>query len=398
MAEITKPLYRLLEKDCVFKWSDIERCSFSTLKISEGPTLCSYDLKLPLVLACDASNYGVGAVISHKLDDNTEKPIAFANKTLDCHQRNYSQVEKEGLEVVFALKKFNQYLHDRKFTITVDNKAIYKMFDPQTAMSPVANSRLVRWSLLLNQYDYSIEFKSTENHGNADILSRLPCPDQSSIEEVDMIYSIKLSTLPVTVDELRRETENVSTLVEVAKRLKSWKWEPVNDQWRHYYHRRNEFQIEDGILMLGIGVVIPKVLRDRVLTELHQGHPGIVKMKALSRLHVWYPDLNSEIEKLVKSCHSCINVANEMPKSIIHPWSWSTKAIHRIHVDFFEYENSDFLIFVDSYSKWIDVAMVKKTDTRSTICCLIGFQYTDYLISSLQIMRVSLHLRSSRII
>ena len=264
-------------------------------------------------------------------------------------------------------------------------------------MSPVANSRLVRWSLLLNQYDYSIECKSSKIHGNADMLSRLPCPDQSSIEEVDMIYSIQVSTLPVTVDELRRETENVSTLVEVAKRLKSGKWEPVNDQWRHYYHRCNELQIEDGILMLGIRGVIPKVLRDRVLTELHHGHPGMVKMKVLSR-HVWCLDLNSEIEKLVKSCHSCINVANEMPKSLIQPWSWSTKAMDRIHADFFEYENSDFLIFVDSYSKWIDVPIVKKTDTRSTICCRIGFQYTDCLISSLQIMGVSLHLRSSRII
>ena len=67
--------------------------------------------------------------------------------------------------------------------------AIFKIFDPATAMSPIANSKLVRWSLLLNQYDYSIEFKSTKKHGNADMMSRLPCAEQNDNEE-DMFYMI----------------------------------------------------------------------------------------------------------------------------------------------------------------------------------------------------------------
>ena len=115
MAVIAKPLYKLLEKENELKWTDLENSTFVKLKRMVGcaPTLCLYDVGLPHVLACDASSYGVGAVISHKLKDNTEKPIASASKTLDRHQINYSQAEKEGLAVIFALKNLiNIYLEE----------------------------------------------------------------------------------------------------------------------------------------------------------------------------------------------------------------------------------------------------------------------------------------------
>ena len=98
--------------------------------------------------------------------DGSEKPIAFASRTLNPHEVNYSQVDKEGAAVIFGVKKFLQYVLGRKFTIVTDNKALQRIFDPHKATSAIAAARLTRWSLLLSQYDYNIHFKSTEKHLN----------------------------------------------------------------------------------------------------------------------------------------------------------------------------------------------------------------------------------------
>ena len=117
----------------------VEMDAFDELKliISESPVLCLYELSLPLILAFDASYYGLGVVISHIYPDGTEKPIAFASRILNKHEVNCFQVEKEGASIIFGLKKFNQYLLGRQFIISTDNSAIRKIFDPSTAIRKI---------------------------------------------------------------------------------------------------------------------------------------------------------------------------------------------------------------------------------------------------------------------
>ena len=74
-------------------------------KLTAAPVLMNYDRNMPLKLACDASGYGLGAVLSHILPDKSERPIAFASRTLNDHEKNYSQLDKEGASIIFGLRK-----------------------------------------------------------------------------------------------------------------------------------------------------------------------------------------------------------------------------------------------------------------------------------------------------
>ena len=133
MADIAKHLYKLTEKNGIWEWKNECDNSFRVLKqrLSESPVLSLYGTDLPLKVNCDASKYGLGAVLSHKYPDETEKPIAYASRTLNKNEINYSQVDKEDASIIFALKKFNQYLLGNNFTLTTDNKTIKNIFDPR---------------------------------------------------------------------------------------------------------------------------------------------------------------------------------------------------------------------------------------------------------------------------
>ena len=344
MAEIGKPLYYLLEKDAEWKWTKTEQLSFENLKqvLLTAPVLTIFDQNLPLKLDCDASQYGLEAVLSHVCPDKSERPIAYASRTLNEHELNYSQIDKEEASIIFTLKKFSQYLLGNHFILTTDNKAIKKIFDSKTEISPIAAGRLVRWSLILAQYDYELKFRSTKEHSNADMLSRLPTSVKSKLPVDNMI------------------------LVNVLSHLQNGKWpDKISDNIKPYYNKQKELTIEDGVILWGLRVTVPEQLRKKVLKELYQNHPGISRMKSLSRIHIWFPNTDHEIENIVKSCQSCEKVSNESNKSQPHQWDWTTHPMDRVHIDYFEYNKNNFLIMVDSHSKLLNVETVSHCDTEN---------------------------------
>ena len=160
-------------------WTDKQDVAFQAVKAAlKSPSLLvHYNCSLPLVLSCDASPYGVGAVLSHVMSDNLEEPIAFASRSLAAAEKNYSQLDKEALAVLFGVKKFHTYLYGRKFTIQMDHKPLTQLLSESKAVPAMASPQLQRWSLTLSGYEYTIHYRKGTDQAHADAFSCLPLPD-----------------------------------------------------------------------------------------------------------------------------------------------------------------------------------------------------------------------------
>ncbi|XP_064469193.1 uncharacterized protein K02A2.6-like [Ornithodoros turicata] len=174
LADLSSPLNKLLRKNTPWCWSEDCVDAFDGLKqkLTSIDALTHFDPRKPIYLAADASSEGVGAVIYHKIDGK-ERPIAHASKTLSSAERNYAQIEKEALAIIFGLKKFHQYLWGRRFTLYTDHKPLTTIFGPKKGIPVTATNRLQRWALIMIGYTYDIQYKPSHQMGNADGLSRL---------------------------------------------------------------------------------------------------------------------------------------------------------------------------------------------------------------------------------
>ena len=157
-------------QDCNEAFLDIKKC------LSTSPVHAHFDPNERLVIACDASPYGVTAVLSHRYASGSERPIAYASRTLSPAEKNYSQNDREALAVMFGVKKFQEYVFGKTFTLVTDNKALTHIYSPSKTISNVAASRVRRWAVHLGSFSYTVEHRSASKHSNVDGLSRLPVP------------------------------------------------------------------------------------------------------------------------------------------------------------------------------------------------------------------------------
>nr|VZI32415.1 unnamed protein product [Spirometra erinaceieuropaei] len=385
LHDVRAPLNRLLQKDASWCWSPDCEKAFAQLKsmLSSDLLLTHYDPTLPIVVAADASNHGVGAVISHTFPDGSEKAIMHASRTLTPAEKNYGQIEKEALALVFAVKKFHKLLYGRHFTLLTDHKPLLSIFGSKKGIPVYSASRLQRWAIILLGYDFDIRYCRTTDFGQADALSRL-ISNQQEPEEDTVIAAISIEDdvrrqlsdairgIPVTAADIRRATEQDPVLRQAITYVQTcWPATALAGDLRQLFLRRASLSVVDSCLMFADRVVIPSSLRPTVLRQFHAAHPGTSRMKSIARSFAYWPGIDGDIDDLVRRCSRCQQAAMMPPRQPPVPWEPPERPWSRVHIDFAGPLNGvSYLILVDTYSKWPEIAPLNPATASATIAFL----------------------------
>lgn len=282
-AERLKPLY-----DCTkqqkFRWTSDCDHTFKWVKseLISPRVLAHYDPKEQIVLVCDASAYGLSAVLSHTYKDGSERPITFASKTIPEKERHRVPIDKEASAIIFGFKKFYNFIYGREIILKTDHKPLIFIFDTKQEIPLTIASRLQRWAYFLSRFTYKIIYIKSNENGNCDALSRLPIPDAVPIleSEYTAINYVNEALDILNATEIAKETKKDKVLQKVLKYINSV-WPNTNDQTeteKLIHLKRDELIVEKGCILWGHRVLVPESIKGYVLKELHASHFGVIKM------------------------------------------------------------------------------------------------------------------------
>ncbi|KAJ9544480.1 hypothetical protein OSB04_024187 [Centaurea solstitialis] len=369
-SKIARPLTELLAKDTSFVFNDACLHAFERLKkeLTSAPIIQPPDWSLPFELMCDASDHAVGAVLGQRKNGRLHA-IHYASKTLDPAQLNYSTTEKELLAVVCAIEKFRTYLVGSKVIVYSDHAALRHLMSKKDA-----KPRLIRWILLLQEFDLEIKDKPGSENSVADHLSRLELGSSPSFPPIndslpdDQLLSVSSSDSPWYADFV-----NFLACGIVPHDLSS-------HQRKNFLHDVRYYFWDDPFLYRScadsiIRRCIPSEETESVLAHCHTlpcgGHAGTGKTVA-KVLHsgFFWPTLFRDADKFVKNCDRCqrsgnISRRHEMPLNYI----LEVELFDVWGIDFMgpfpsSYSNRYILVAIDYVSKWVEAIASPTNDAR----------------------------------
>ncbi|GFY16271.1 transposon Tf2-8 polyprotein [Trichonephila clavipes] len=245
----------LLKSGVEFHWGPEEVEAFNSLKkaLTSDPVLGMYDERASTEIHTDASGYGIGAVLV-QIQNNVEKVIAYASRTLTKAEKNYSTTERECLAIVWATNKFRPYIFGKHFTVVTDHHSLCWLMNLKDP-----SGRLARWALRLQEHDFDVKYKTGKKHSDADALSRNPVEEETE-----------------TPDKFLAVTTSMNLAMEQKKDQDLAKLKLLSNS-----SKNEEFRFIDGILCrknfdpdgkLWLPV-IPKHLRADILRHFHDAPP-----------------------------------------------------------------------------------------------------------------------------
>lgn len=345
-AQIVLPLTTLLKKGKHFRWNAEQQAAFDSLKekLTVAPVLACPDFSKEFVLQTDASNYGLGAVLTQQIDGQ-ERVVSYASRRLNGAEMNYSATEKECLAIVWAVRKLRPYLEGYHFTIVTDHLALKWL---NSIESP--SGRIARWALELQQYDFDVRYRKGKLNVVADVLSRNPVGDCLRVEGArqgnDWWRNRK--------EEVERTPEKFPDYL-------------INEgnMYRHILNTEDDEECSQWKLC------VPAQQKHRVLIENHDsptaGHLGMRKtISRISNRYYW-PGMLRDIKNYVRQCQVCQKYKPEQKPPAGHmltriadePWSI-------VCADFVgplprsKHGNSMLLVFTDKFSKWSEFVPLRR--------------------------------------
>ena len=366
-STISRPLCRLLQKEMTFVFDRECQEAFDKLKelLTSAPIMMPPDWSLPFELMCDASDYAVGAVLGQRKD---KRPYAiyYASRTLNDAQLNYSTTEKELLAVVFALEKFRSYLLGTKVIIYTDHAALKYLLSKKEA-----KQRLIRWVLLLQEFDVEIKDKKGSENVVADHLSRL-VHDEDQIPLVETFPDEQLFGLQVSepwyadivnyiVSRQTPDTMSHAQKDRLRKVAKEYVWDDPY-LWKH---------CSDQLIRR----CVPEHEQRAILSFCHSeacgGHFGSKKTayKVLESGFFW-PTLFKDAYAFCLTCDRCQRMGNLSSKDQMPLTNIQAVEIFDVWgIDFMGPFPSSYgflyiLLAVDYVSKWVEAKATRTNDSK----------------------------------
>ncbi|BHF71201.1 hypothetical protein SprV_0401425600 [Sparganum proliferum] len=258
---------------------------------------------MQIVVAADASNHGVGVVISHAFPDGSEKTIMHASRKLTPVEKNCGQVDKEALALVFVVKKCHKLLYGYTFTLLTDDKPLLSIFGSKKGIPVYSASRFQPMATILLGYDFYVRYCRTTDFGQTDAISRL-ISNQQEPEEDTVIAAISIDDygrrqpsdaiggIPVTAADIRSATEQDTVLRQAIPYVQTcWTTTALAGNLRQLFLRRALLSVVESCLMFADRVVIQSSLRPTVLRQFHVAHPGTSRMESIALCFACCPNL-----------------------------------------------------------------------------------------------------------
>lgn len=368
-ASIAKPLTALTKANTPWVWSSLQEEAFHTIKtkLIERPILALYDTTYITEVHCDASKLGVGGILLQKPDEKSPpRPVAYFSKQTTKDEEYLHSYELETLAVVLSLKKFRIYLIGIQFKVFTDCNALRTTLTKRDLMP-----RIARWWLLLQEYDFRIEYRPGDNMKHVDALSRNPIASRDSLELLDAReYDVMNIS---TTDWLQTVQMSDPKLQHIKLILKSNKKE-VKDI-------HTNFLLQDDKVYRIVGDqkkwVVPNGARWRICQLCHDemGHFAAEKTLDKIKQDYWFPKMKRFVCKYVEACLSCAynKASTSKPTGYLHPIPKGNVPFHTLHMDHLgpfvrsKKGNSYILGVIDGFSKFIFIKPVKDVKTKTTI-------------------------------
>ncbi|GFU24819.1 hypothetical protein TNCV_2428131 [Trichonephila clavipes] len=318
---LAEPLQSLLKSGVEFHWGPEEVEAFNSLKkaLTSDPVLGMYDERASTEIHTDASGYGIGAVLV-QIQNNVEKVIAYASRTLTKAEKNYSTTERECLAIVWATNKFRPYIFGKHFTVVTDHHSLCWLMNLKDP-----SGRLARWALRLQEHDFDVKYKTGKKHSDADALSRNPVEEET--ETPDKFLAVTTSMNLAMEQKKDQDLPKLKLLSNSSK----------NEEFRFIdgILCRKNFD-PDGKLWLP---VIPKHLRADILRHFHDaptaGHLGFAKTYDRIRKRFYWPGMYRNVVRYVMHCRECQRRKSvpQRPPGRLVPIPPAIAPFHRIGID-----------------------------------------------------------------